>query len=80
MKNKFKVGDLVEYTWGKGHTPVDFKNVLGIVTYCGLDYIDTEKRRHRFINVHWSDGDDSSIWQGYGKGWEDTKVIVRNEN
>ena len=74
MKNKFKVGDLVEYS------PIDREVVLGIVTYCGLDYIDTEKRRHRFINVHWSDGDDSSIWQGYGNGWEKTKVIIHNEN
>ena len=75
MKNKFKVGDLVEYSWGN---PIIV--VLGIVTDCGLDYPEIGKCRRRFINVHWSDGDDTSVWKGYGNGWEKTKVIVQNEN
>ena len=75
-ETKFKVGDLVEYTYGNPIT-----TVLGVVTHCGLDYTDDrEIYQHRFINVHWSDGDDSSIWKGYGNGWEKTKVIIRNEN
>ena len=82
MVNKFKVGDLVEYRscWrtGMGNEKSPGSS-LGIITDCGLDYPDTGTRRHRYINVHWSDGDNSSIWKGYGNGWEKTKVIVRNE-
>jgi len=74
MKNKFKVGDLVEYAYGN---PIIV--VLGIITDCGLDYFNNSERRHRYINVRWSDGDSTGIWKGYGNGWEKTKVIVQNE-
>jgi len=98
MKNKFKVGDLVE--WAFGPFSRDYGEVIrrsksaqarpwgepptivfGIVTECGLDYPDSAPgaRRHRYVNIHWSDGDDSSIWKGYGIGWEKIKVIARNE-
>jgi len=76
MVNKFKVGDLVEYAYGN---PII--TVLGVVTDCGLEYPDhrASTPKHRFVQVRWSDGDNTSIWEGYGSGWKKTKVIIRNE-
>tara|TARA_Y100000310_G_scaffold188544_1_gene188502 strand:- start:41 stop:277 length:237 start_codon:yes stop_codon:yes gene_type:complete len=71
-KDKFRVGDLVEYKHGT-------KTNLGIITRIGLEYPDTGQRRQRYADVHWHDGETSAIWIGFGVGWEMMEVVCRVE-
>ena len=66
-KNKFNVGDLVQWFTGE----------IGIVAEIGMDYPDDGKRRSRYADIHWLDHPYGRIWLCYSS-WDRAWVIAKN--